>query len=525
MSDGHRLSAALLGLLRGGGGYYSNRISPVEALLRGRRRRIVTSSSTRLGSDVADAARSLFRRRLGGLVVVLIGLALAWLARWRERRSRRQALALESAAVSTIRDSQRVLRGQISDPYTGSTQTGAAPMTPPMAYAVPVTPPQAVPAVAVPVQTCPLGGHALQTYNTEVDGHTCDNCGRRIALCEQIWRCAPCDFDKCASCAASVAATAPQPFAPPAAAVYGAQQEPASAPPLLGVPQQQVGQAGATDATAVPSAPPSVEQANIPTATAWAAPARPIPTDGRALPMFNPAWVGGAVDRVFVHLQGWIWAPDQALVRAPFTGEAVIAYESRVTQEYEVLVRYKHRRKVKSGRRKGAKGKDDPGSDSEYEEEERTRWERRSRTVWSDRRVVDTLYIEDTTGRVRLLPSKGDGSGQLDARAMVLQNPEANIRWAVKFTESVFRDFEYEVPVRASCDVRVMFSGCKVKLRGVWLRVCACDRTRGVRLWQTWHCQCSALNEYAATAALNRWYGAGWHSRALESCRLLGMER
>jgi hypothetical protein len=473
MSDGHPVSSALLALLRG---RYSNRISPLEAVLRGRRRRIVTSSSTRLGSDAADAARSLFRRRLGGMVVVLIGLGLAWLARWRERHSRRQALALESAAVSTIRDSQLVLRGQISDPYTGATQAGAAPMTPPMAYAVPVAPPQVVPAVAVPVQTCPLGGHVLRTYNTEIDGHTCDNCGRRIALGEHIWRCAPCDFDKCYSCAADMSGSAPQPCAPSAAAVYGAQQQPAaqqatvqsengtaSAASSSAVPREQVAQAVAANATTAPSAPPSVEQVNVPTATAWAAPAMPIPTDGRAPPMFNPAWVGGVVDRVFVHLQGWIWAPDQVLVRAPFTGEAVIAYESRVTQEYEVLVRYKHRRKIKSGRRKGANGKDDPGSDSEYEEEERTRWENRSRTVWSDQRVVETLYVEDTTGRVRFIP--GDGNGQRDARAMVLQNPKANIRWASKFTESAFRDFQYEVPVRIylSCDFQVIsypLSGC-----------------------------------------------------------------
>ena len=448
MSDsGYQISRALLRLL--GGGRYGNRISPLEALLRGRRRRIVTSSGTRLGSDAADAARSLFRRRLGGVVVALIGLGLAWLARWRERRNRRHALALESAAVSTIRDSQLVLRGQISDPYTGATRAGAAPMTPPMmAHAVPVATPHAVPAVAVPVPACPADGHAMSNCSTSVQV-ACDGCGRPVAPGEQFWRCATCKFEACSSCAAGVSAAVPQAFAPPAADVYGAQREPpahqpaapsghaaASAPPLSAVSQQQAGQAPAANATAVP------------TATAWAAPAMPIPTDGRPPPMFNPAWVGGVVDRVFVHLQGWIWAPDQALVRAPFTGEAVIAYESRVTQEYEVLVRYKHRRKVKSGRRKGAKGKDDPGSDSEYEEEERTRWESRSRTVWSDRRAVGTLYIEDTTGRVRLIPGNRDGNGHRYAEAVVLQSPQENARWAVKFSEAVFRDFECELPVR-----------------------------------------------------------------------------
>ena len=170
--------------------------------------------------------------------------------------------------------------------------------------------------------------------------------------------------------------------------------------------------------------------------------------------MFNPAWVGGVVDRVFVHLQGWVWAPDHALVRAPFTGEAVIAHESRVTQEYEVLVRYKHRRKVKSGRRKGAKGKDDSGSDSEYEEEERTRWESRSRTVWSDRRAVETLYIEDTTGRVRLIPGNRDGNSHRYGQAAALHSPEDNARWALKFSEAVFQDFEYELPVRTLCGAK-----------------------------------------------------------------------
>jgi hypothetical protein len=443
--------------------WWSYRTTPLEALLRGRRRRIVKSSTTRLAVDVSDA-KSLLGRRLGGLLFMLIGLGLAWLARRRERHHRRQALALESAAVSTIRDSQTVLRGQISDPLTGATQAGAPPMpTPIVAHAVPVA--EAVPAMAVPVQTCPAGGHPLSSYSTQTVGHGCDVCGRQIAVAEQIWRCASCNYDKCSACAA-VWAAPPQPSAPPAAAVpsgYDAmqqqqkqkqqqqqQQHPerppppdyatATAPPFSAVPQPQQQQVHAQQygqpatAHAVPAS--AAANPNIPMATAWAAPAAPIPTNGQTAPMFNPAWAGGAVDRVFVHLKGWIWAPDARLVRAPFTGEAVIAYHSRVTQEYQVLVKYTHRRKIKSGRRKGSKGKDDPGSDSEYEEEQRTRWENRTRTVWSDKNAVETLYIEDETGRVRFCPSKGG-----------YPTPEENGSWAIGFGEGAFRDYQVDLPV------------------------------------------------------------------------------
>ena len=320
------------------------RTTPLGALLRGGRRRIVRSSRTRLGppegAGVVARSRNL---RVGLAIVALVAAVLSWLAARGERRARRQQAALEAAEVSTIRESQRVLRGQISDALTGSQSEQQPPM------AVPAEPPTAAAPAA--------------------------------------------------------------PSAPPAAQVDE----------VTAAKQRAQQQAGGASAPAAASAPP----AQAP----WAAEPPPPPAaSAEPPPMFNPAWSGGVVDRVFVHLEGWIWTPDQHLVRAPFTSEAVISFSSRVTHEYEVLVRFKHRRKVKSGRRKGARGKDDPGSDSEYEEEERTRWERRSREVWSREGAAGALYVEDSTGRVRFEPTQGERG------------------WAAGFEEQIFRDFESTLP-------------------------------------------------------------------------------
>ena len=514
----------------------------------GRRRRTYTSSRTRLSGDVVHTAdrasgmaRSLVRRRIIGAVVALVLLGLAWLAKRREKHLKRHALALESAAVTSIRESQTVLTGQVTDPLTGALQADAPPMaTPVMAHAVPVASvPQTVPDMAVSVQSCPTGAHALEPYAAQSSAHGCDVCSRAIQIGEQIWRCHACNFDKCASCAASGAEPpgskgAPQPAAaaaaasasaPPAAAAAGVlapeaelggmrlsqlkaraaamgadprrlaavddepdiraatialivqltppefqQQAPAGpGSPFLATPTASAPPAAAFAPAPSASAPflpdcttahaPSAPLDGVPVATAWAAPAAPIPTTAGPTPMFNPSWAGGVVERVFVHLKGWVWAPDSALVRAPFSGESVVSYRSVVKQEYQVLVHYKHRRKVKSGRKKGSRGKDDPGSDSEYEEEERTRWERRSRTVWSEENAVGSVFIEDETGRVRFQPEGPTDAGSGE-----------NLRWAQGFHEEVFRDYQSSLP-----------SSWREAMAGVAMSFLSSERTIGYR--------------------------------------------
>lgn len=61
------------------------------------------------------------------------------------------------------------------------------------------------------------------------------------------------------------------------------------------------------------------------------------------------------------------------------------------------------RRKVKSGRKKGARGKNDPGSDSEYEETEKGSWESRERVESQEIAVARRLYVEEAAGEGRAL--------------------------------------------------------------------------------------------------------------------------
>lgn len=122
-------------------------------------------------------------------------------------------------------------------------------------------------------------------------------------------------------------------------------------------------------------------------------------------------------DALFAHARGTLQVPENGWVTAPFTGQHVAHYETRLVRLYDEWVTTWERRCVKSGR---AASGDDPGSDSEYEDVQKSSWEPREEIL--DRRRV-------TAAHIRL----DDGSGVQAQLA-----PQDLESWAAENAEETF---------------------------------------------------------------------------------------
>lgn len=173
--------------------------------------------------------------------------------------------------------------------------------------------------------------------------------------------------------------------------------------------------------------------------------AGPSHLDARPPPL-SPA-CEAITDEVFVRVDGELWVNEADLVRAPFSNELVAFYEATVTRLFDEWVTRVQRRRIKSGRKKGERGHDDPGSDSEYEELERSSWERREALQTCTSAAALHLYVDDGTGRALVAAP--------DTKA-----------WAGEQAEAVFRE---RGPAR---------QGAAASLLQATL---GCERERGVR--------------------------------------------
>jgi len=110
-------------------------------------------------------------------------------------------------------------------------------------------------------------------------------------------------------------------------------------------------------------------------------------------------------DALFAHTRGHIWVPDGAFVLAPFSREHVAFYETQVIRLYDEWVTSWDRRRVKAGRPAGTQGRDDPGSDSEYEDVERSQWMPREEVLECHRVAAPRIFLDDGSGeRALILP-------------------------------------------------------------------------------------------------------------------------
>eukprot|EP00747_Dinoflagellata_sp_TGD_P216205 gnl/TRDRNA2_/TRDRNA2_88789_c0_seq1.p1 gnl/TRDRNA2_/TRDRNA2_88789_c0~~gnl/TRDRNA2_/TRDRNA2_88789_c0_seq1.p1 ORF type:complete len:447 (-),score=58.36 gnl/TRDRNA2_/TRDRNA2_88789_c0_seq1:240-1580(-) len=108
-------------------------------------------------------------------------------------------------------------------------------------------------------------------------------------------------------------------------------------------------------------------------------------------------------DALFARAFGQIWVPEDQLLRAPFTGRRVAFFAATTIRLYDEWVTKTERVRVKAGRKCGTNGKDDDGSDSEYEEREISSWEAREEVTNRLTQVAQDIYIEDGSGQRALL--------------------------------------------------------------------------------------------------------------------------
>lgn len=122
-------------------------------------------------------------------------------------------------------------------------------------------------------------------------------------------------------------------------------------------------------------------------------------------------------EALFAKAHGRLHVPEGTSVHAPFSGQMVAFYEASVVRLYDEWVTTWERRHIKAGRSAGARGKDDPGSDSEYEDVERSAWEPREEVVERRSVIAPRVLLDDGSGQHALLAPR-------DLQAWARENAE-----------------------------------------------------------------------------------------------------